>query len=313
MAAAASVELSKMESSESVISRVMELCLSKRTAKVGTPVVLKEADISLIVTQVRELFLQQPMLVDCSAPVNVCGDTHGQFYDLLALFEMGGYPSKKQPYLFMGDYVDRSSQSVETMVLLMCYKIRFPEHVWLLRGNHECASINRIYGFFDEVKRKFSIKLWKTFVDAFNCMPIAALVGKRILCMHGGLSPELVSLDKIRAIERPCTVPDFGILCDILWSDPEPQITGWGLNDRGVSFIFGNDVIHRCCKRFDLDLICRAHQVVEDGYELIADRHLVTIFSAPNYCGEFENAGGMMVVGPDMMCSFRVLSDPDEH
>merc|ERR1712032_1428085 len=96
-----------------------------------------------------------------------------------------------------------------------------------------------------------------TFVDAFNCMPIAAVVGKRILCMHGGPSPELVSLDKIRSIERPCTVPDFGILCDILWSDPEPQITGWGLNDRGVSFIFGNDVIHLCCKRFELDLICR--------------------------------------------------------
>jgi len=310
MAEAAAVELSKMESTESVISRVMDLCLSRKTSKVGTPVVLEEADISLIVTQVRELFLQQPMLLDCSAPVNVCGDTHGQYYDLLALFEMGGYPSKEQPYLFMGDYVDRSNQSVETMVLLMCYKLRFPEHVWLLRGNHECASINRIYGFFDECKRKFSIKLWKTFVDAFNCMPIAALIEKRILCMHGGLSPELVSLDKIRAIERPCTVPDFGILCDILWSDPEPQITGWGLNDRGVSFIFGNDVIHRCCKRFDLDLICRAHQVVEDGYELIAERHLVTIFSAPNYCGEFENAGGMMIVGPDMMCSFRVLSEP---
>lgn len=306
--AEAAVELSKMESPKDVIERVLDVCLKARSARVGTPVVLQEDDIAGIVTQARELFLKQPMLVECPAPVNICGDTHGQYYDLLALFEMGGYPSDKQPYLFMGDYVDRSNQSIETMVLLMCYKLRFPESVWLLRGNHECASINRIYGFFDECKRRYSIKLWKTFVDAFNCMPIAALVAKRILCMHGGLSPELVSLDKIRAIERPCTVPDFGILCDILWSDPEPQITGWGLNDRGVSFIFGNDVIHRCCNRFDLDLICRAHQVVEDGYELIAERKLVTIFSAPNYCGEFENAGGMMVVNKDMMCSFRVLT-----
>lgn len=308
MAEAAAVQLTKIESPNDVVGRVMDICLAAKKAPVGTSVVIREDDVSAIVTQVRTLFLRQPMLVECPAPINICGDTHGQYYDLLALFEMGGYPSDKQPYLFMGDYVDRSNQSVETMVLLMCYKLRFPDHVWLLRGNHECASINRIYGFFDECKRRFSIKLWKTFVDAFNCMPIAGVVGKRILCMHGGLSPELVSLDKIRMIERPCTVPDFGILCDILWSDPEPQITGWGLNDRGVSFIFGNDVIHRCCKRFELDLICRAHQVVEDGYEMIADRKLVTIFSAPNYCGEFENCGGMMVVNKDLMCSFRVLS-----
>jgi len=130
--------------------------------------------------------------------------------------------------------------------------------------------------------------------------------------MHGGLSPDLKALEQIRRIVRPTDVPDTGLLCDLLWSDPDKDIQGWGENERGVSFIFGSDVVTNFLKRHDLDLICRAHQVVEDGYEFFAKRQLVTLFSAPNYCGEFDNAGAMMSVDETLMCSFQILKPAEK-
>lgn len=200
---------------------------------------------------------------------------------MLRLFEYGGFPPEAN-YLFLGDYVDRGKQSLETICLLLAYKIKYPENFFLLRGNHECASINRIYGFYDECKRRYNIKLWKTFTDCFNCLPIAAIIDEKIFCVHGGLSPELHTMDQIKKIQRPLDVPDSGIICDLLWSDPDKDIDGWGENDRGVSFTFGGDIVAKFLKKHDLDLVCRAHQVVEDGYEFFGKRRLVTIFSAPN-------------------------------
>jgi serine/threonine-protein phosphatase PP1 catalytic subunit len=180
-----------------------------------------------------------------------------------------------------------------------------------LRGNHECSSLNRIYGFYDECKRRYSVKLWRIFTDTFNWMPVAAIVQDKIFCMHGGLSPDLTDLGQVLSLERPTVVPDEGLLCDLLWSDPEPDIPGWGYNARGVSYTFGRDIVADFLTKHGLELICRAHQVVEDGYEFFSSsdgsRKLVTIFSAPNYCGEFDNAGAMMVVNKDLMCSFKVL------
>uniref|UniRef100_A0A182TFZ4 Serine/threonine-protein phosphatase n=1 Tax=Anopheles melas TaxID=34690 RepID=A0A182TFZ4_9DIPT len=180
------------------------------------------------------------------------GDIHGQYTDLLRLFEYGGFPPEAN-YLFLGDYVDRGKQSLETICLLLAYKIKYPENFFLLRGNHECASINRIYD-----------------------------------------------------------VPDTGLLCDLLWSDPDKDVKGWGENDRGVSFTFGVDIVAKFLLIHELDLICRAHQVVEDGYEFFARRSLVTLFSAPNYCGEFDNAGGMMSVDANLMCSFQILKPSEK-
>ena len=130
--------------------------------------------------------------------------------------------------------------------------------------------------------------------------------------MHGGLSPDLEHMGQILEIARPTDVPDEGVLCDLLWADPDPTISGWGRNARGVSYTFGHDVMEEFLERHDLDLICRAHQVVEDGYEFQADRSLVTIFSAPNYCGEFDNAGAMMNVDENLKCSFKVIR-PSHH
>ncbi|TVU20967.1 hypothetical protein EJB05_30574, partial [Eragrostis curvula] len=242
--------------------------------------------------------------------LGVGGDIHGQFVDLLRLFDLGGYPPTST-YLFLGDYVDRGKQSLETICLLLAYKLKYPDKIFLLRGNHEDAKINRVYGFYDECKRRFNVRLWKIFCDCFNCLPMAALIDDKVLCMHGGLSPELNSLDQINDIERPTEIPDEGLLCDLLWSDPSSDTQGWGESDRGVSCTFGADKLVEFLEKNDLDLVCRAHQVVEDGYEFFAQRRLVTIFSAPNYCGEFDNVGALLSIDESLMCSFQILK-PNE-
>jgi len=288
------------------VDKVIVSLLEVRNARPGKTVKVPESDLRALCLKAREMFLGQPMLLELEAPLKICGDIHGQYFDLLRLFDYGGFPPESN-YLFLGDYVDRGSQSIETIALLLAYKIKYPENFFLLRGNHEVANVNRIYGFYDECKRRYNIKLWKTFTDCFNCMPVAAVIADKIFCCHGGLSPDLQSMEQIRRIMRPTDVPDQGILCDLLWSDPEKEVSGWAENDRGISFVFGAEVVAKFLNKHDFDLICRAHQVVEDGYEFFAKRQLVTLFSAPNYCGEFDNAGGMMQVDESLMCSFQIL------
>jgi len=302
----AKVTQTKNKAGSLAVDEIIASLLQVRSARPGKEVQLPERQITLLCHAARDIFIQQPILLELEAPIKIVGDVHGQYYDLLRLFEYGGFPPEAN-YLFLGDYVDRGKQSLETVCLLLAYKVKFPENFFLLRGNHECASINRIYGFYDECKRRYSIKLWKTFTDCFNTLPVSAVVDEKILCMHGGLSPELKSFDQVRRIMRPTDVPDSGLLCDLLWSDPDRDISGWGENDRGVSYTFGVDVVTKFLNKHDLDLICRAHQVVEDGYEFFARRQLVTLFSAPNYCGEFDNAGAMMSVDDTLMCSFQIL------
>uniref|UniRef100_A0A2S2PWZ9 Serine/threonine-protein phosphatase n=1 Tax=Sipha flava TaxID=143950 RepID=A0A2S2PWZ9_9HEMI len=288
---------------DNIISRLLEV----RGARPGKNVQLSEGEIRGLCLKSREIFLSQPILLELEAPLKICGDIHGQYYDLLRLFEYGSFPPESN-YLFLGDYVDRGKQSLETICLLLAYKIKYPENVFLLRGNHECASINRVYGFYDECKRRYNTKLWRIFTDCFNCLPVAAIIEEKIFCCHGGLSPDLQSIEQIRRIVRPIDVPEQGLLCDLLWSDPDKDTRGWVKNDdRGVSYKFGTEIVSKFLHKHDFDLICRAHQVVEDGYEFFAKRQLVTLFSAPNYCGEFDNAGAMMSVDETLMCSFQIL------
>mgnify|MGYP006080668253 FL=1 len=237
-------------------SRIIATLWKLRGARPGQFASLPESDIRWLCETSREIFLKQPMLLELEAPIKICGDVHGQFFDLLRLFDYGGLPGSAN-YLFLGDYVDRGRQSLETICLLFAYKIKYPDNFFLLRGNHECASINRIYGFYDECKRRYTIKLWKTFTDCFNCLPVVAVVDNKILCMHGGLSPELTSLEQINEVQRPTDIPDTGMLCDLLWSDPDKDVLGWGENDRGVSWTFGANEVSKFLSKFDLDLICR--------------------------------------------------------
>lgn len=291
---------------DDMISRLIEAGYSSRVPKPA----LKIPEIMAVCQAAREVFLSQPTLIELSPPVKIVGDTHGQYQDLLRLFDMCGFPPAAN-YLFLGDYVDRGKQSLETILLLLCYKIKYPENFFLLRGNHECANVTRVYGFYDECKRRLNIKVWKSFIDVFNTLPIAAIVASKIFCVHGGLSPSLSNMDDIRRIERPTGVPDYGLLNDLLWSDPSDTALDWEDNERGVSYCFGKAVIQQFLAQYDFDLICRAHMVVEDGYEFWNERTLVTIFSAPNYCGEFDNFGAVMSVSDDLLCAFELLKPLD--
>jgi len=261
--------------------------------------------------QARSIFMSQDMLLDLEVPLKICGDVHGQYHDLLRIFDHAGFPPKSN-YLFLGDYVDRGKKSLETICLLFAYKIKYPENFFLLRGNHESPSICRIYGFYDECKRRYNIKMWKTFIDVFNCLPVCARIDDKVICMHGGLSQEMLSEGNtinslIDSLQRPADIPDSGFLCDLLWADPLPEGSGFGPNDRGVSVSFGADVLSNVLDKEDLDLVVRAHQVVEDGYEFFGGRQLVTIFSAPNYCGEFDNAASILNINEGLQCTFQVL------
>ena len=288
------------------VDKIIETLLSVRGNKPGKQVDLKDEEIRFLLDKSQSIIIEQKMLVELEAPLHVCGDIHGQYYDLLRIFEHCGYPGEYN-YLFLGDYVDRGKQSLETICLLLCYKIKYPDKVTLLRGNHESSVTNRIYGFYDECKRRYNVKLWKSFTELFNFLPVAALIDDKILCMHGGLSPDLKSINNITEIQRPTDIPDTGLLCDLLWSDPDKEATEYDENDRGVSVIFGEKVVTDFNKKNDLDLIIRAHQVVDDGYEFFANRQLITIFSAPNYCGEFDNSAGIMIIDDSLTCSLKVL------
>ncbi|KGU04328.1 protein phosphatase [Candida albicans P87] len=283
---------------------------SRKSNKTRLPVETNE--LKYVLAKSRQIFLDQPTLLRLSPPVKIVGDIHGQFHDLIRIFNCCGYPPHSN-YLFLGDYVDRGEKSLETILLLLCYKIKYPENFFMLRGNHESANITKIYGFYDECKRRLpNHKLWKNFIDVFNALPIAAVINEKIFCVHGGLSPDLNNFDQIENIKRPTDVPDKGLLADLLWSDPDASVknfslTNWPKNDRGVSYVFGKKHVDYFCSKFKLDLIVRGHMVVEDGYEFFNKRKLVTVFSAPNYCGEFNNFGAIMSVDKHLYCSFELI------
>ncbi|CAI5442606.1 unnamed protein product [Caenorhabditis angaria] len=273
--------------------------------------IVSPQEMSSLLDLAKPLFMSQGSMVEIEAPVKICGDVHGQYADVLRLFDRGGFPPIVN-YLFLGDYVDRGPQSLEVVTLFIAYKIKFPGNFFLLRGNHECGAINRVYGFLEEVTRRYGPKLgatlWNSFQLTFACMPYTALVSGRILCMHGGVSKRMKSLDQLRKLPRPVLdVPIPSLETDLLWSDPDEQVNGFEENTRGVGQVFGAEALREITERLDVDLIARAHQVVQDGYEFFANKKLVTIFSAPHYCGSFNNAAAMMNVDKNLTCSFQIM------
>jgi len=230
-----------------------------------------------------------------ACPVTVCGDVHGQFHDLMELFRIGGRPPDTN-YLFMGDYVDRGYYSVETVTLLVTLKVRFPERVYILRGNHESRQITQVYGFYDECVRKYgNANVWKMFTDLFDYFPLTAVVDDQVFCLHGGLSPSIETLDHIRQLDRVQEVPHEGPMCDLLWSDPDDRF-GWGISPRGAGYTFGQDISEQYNHNNGLNLVARAHQLVMDGYNWSHNQNVVTIFSAPNYCYRCGNQAAIMEI-----------------
>lgn len=217
------------------------------------------------------------------AKFTICGDIHGQYYDLLNIFELNGLPSEDNPYLFNGDFVDRGSFSVECIFTLFGFKLLYPDHFFLSRGNHETIYMNQMYGFTGEVIAKYSMKMSNMFTQVYNWLPLCHCINDKVLVMHGGLfSTDNVTLDDLRRIERNCQPPNDGLMCELLWSDPQPQ-TGRGPSKRGVGIQFGPDVTEQFCAHNKLDYVVRSHEVKYNGYEVAHDGKCITVFSAPNY------------------------------
>ncbi|CAJ1356106.1 unnamed protein product [Effrenium voratum] len=251
----------------------------------------------------KEQMLKEPTLLELSPPLVIVAHLTGRLDQLNKIFDScGDVPETK--YLFLGNLVDRGQQGLDVLVLLLSLKLRHSSRLHLLRGRHECGSISRIYGFYDECKKRSDVKVWRAFINFFDAMPICALINHRIFCVASGLSPELQDLEQIRQLRRPMDVPDMGLLTDLLWSDPEKEVTGWNDQDKGVSYTFGADVVQKFLKDHDLDLIVRGNQVVEEGYEYFAER-LVSLFSVADFCGEFDNIGAVMLVDENLEHSFK--------
>ncbi|KAK6157520.1 hypothetical protein DH2020_011768 [Rehmannia glutinosa] len=299
-----------------------------------------------IVLQIRDLLRELPSLVDINVPdgkhFTVCGDVHGQFYDLINIFELNGLPSEDNPYLFNGDFVDRGSFSVEVILTLFAFKCMSPSAIYLSRGNHESKSMNKIYGFEGEVRSKLSDTFVELFAEVFCCIPLAHVINEKVFVVHGGLfSVDGVKLSDIKAIDRFCEPPEegsslarsvncyavfyisfssqfssriIGLMCELLWSDPQPQL-GRGPSKRGVGLSFGADVTKRFLQDNNLDLVVRSHEVKDEGYEIEHDGKLITVFSAPNYCDQMGNKGAFIrFEAPEMkpnIVTFSAVPHPD--
>eukprot|EP00477_Mikrocytos_mackini_P001654 GAHX01001784.1.p1 GENE.GAHX01001784.1~~GAHX01001784.1.p1 ORF type:complete len:337 (-),score=56.52 GAHX01001784.1:172-1182(-) len=279
--------------------------------------VLSDKVIFDLLDEVEIILIGEENVLQVKPPCVVVGDIHGQFSDLLDLFGRTGLLSAlntseelKEQFLFLGDYVDRGPRSLETICFLFALKLLYPDSMMLLRGNHECWYVNKTYGFYDEVRLRYSQKLWRRFTNVFQYLPIAAIIDERIFCCHGGISPSLVEtrggLKAIERIPRPIEIPSKGLLCDLLWSDPDANVDEFGPNSRGTSYVFGKKALNSFLDRYDFDLICRGHQVIQDGYEFFHDKKLVTVFSAPNYCN-FGNTAAYMTVDENLVCAFNLL------
>ena len=287
----------------------------KKLEKIDQLEVIPEDKLIAFCKTVKERLFTEPNLLVLKAPINIVGDIHGQHHDLLKLFAKGGSPSKTNQYLFLGDYVDRGYYSLETMQLLILYKLKFPDQVHLLRGNHESRMITQAYGFREELIRKYgNPSMWQVFMEVFDLLPLAAIVSNKIFCVHAGLSKDIKMLYQINLIDRNKEVENSGKFSDLLWSDPYEEFAGFRPNQRGAGTLFGIEVVDEFCKRNGIDLIVRSHQLAENGYHYPfkdktnkkeAEMKLVTIWSVPNYCYRCNNKACFMKVDEKLNQTFE--------
>jgi len=249
----------------------------------------------ILISKATELFAPAANVVSVPLPVSICGDTHGQFYDLLELFSIGGRVPYTN-YVFLGDYVDRGYGGVETFLLLVALKVRYPQRMTLLRGNHESRQTTQAYGFYDEVMRKYGDQsIWELFNSLFDLLPLCAVIGNRVFCVHGGLSPALMTIEQMQAQDRKREVPERGPICDLLWSDPE-NIAGFSPSPRGAGYLFGESAVKSFLDQNGLKLMCRAHQLATEGYVEWFNGILFTVWSSPNYCYRGGNPASILEV-----------------
>ncbi|ODQ81851.1 hypothetical protein BABINDRAFT_45736 [Babjeviella inositovora NRRL Y-12698] len=267
-----------------------------------------EQDVLELCLKATELLLDEANVQFVDTPVTVCGDIHGQLHDLLTLFKTGGECPDTR-YLFLGDFVDRGFYSLESFLLLLCLKVRYPDRMTLIRGNHESRQITQVYGFYDECVRKYgSANVWRYCCEVFDYLSLGALIGGAggVFCIHGGLSPDIDAINQIRLLDRKQEVPHEGAMCDLLWSDPE-DVPGWAISPRGAGFLFGGNEVAKFLERNDISLIARAHQLVMEGYKEMFDEGLVTVWSAPNYCYRCGNVAAILTIGEDLSREYKIF------
>ena len=274
---------------------------------------LEEHELRNLCARVKELLVEESNVQSVNSPVTVCGDIHGQFHDLMKLLETGGEVPGTN-YIFMGDFVDRGYNSLESFTLLMLLKARWPAHVTLLRGNHESRQITQVYGFYDECQRKYgSANAWRWCTDVFDYLGLACVIDGKVLCVHGGLSPDIRTIDQVRTIDRLCEIPHEGPFCDLMWSDPE-DIETWAVSPRGAGWLFGRRVTDEFNEINGLNLICRAHQLVQEGLKyMFPDKNLVTVWSAPNYCYRCGNVASILAFDDNLDREVKYFTETTEN
>ncbi|SGZ55581.1 CIC11C00000003457 [Sungouiella intermedia] len=269
---------------------------------------IPEEDVQQICTKVIEILVEEANIQQLFTPVTICGDIHGQLHDLVTLFATGGKFPQTQ-YLFLGDFVDRGFYSLESLLLLLTLKIRYPDKITLIRGNHESRQITTVYGFYDECLRKYgSVNVWRYCCEVFDYLSLGAVVGGKggVFCVHGGLSPDIDRLDEIRRLDRKQEVPHEGAMCDLLWSDPE-EVPAWAVSPRGAGYLFGENEVTKFCHKNDISLIARAHQLVMEGYKEMFAGALVTVWSAPNYCYRCGNIASILTIDDNLNRQYKVF------
>lgn len=263
-----------------------------------------EIDIFRMCIKANEILAESPNVVHLAPPISVCGDIHGQFFDLLELFEAGG-KCPDTSYCFLGDYVDRGYHSVETILYLIALKIKYPDHITLLRGNHESRSTTTFYTFYHECLVKFnSNKVHLYVMSVFDLLPLAAVIGQQYFAVHGGISPGINRIDDIMTIDRKMEIPSNGIMCDLMWSDPDETVCEWGISSRGAGFLYGELAVDKFHHANNTKCIFRGHQMVIMGYTyLFKNQTVCTVWSAPNYCYRCNNFG--VIVEIDEFCELE--------
>ncbi|EGR27162.1 protein phosphatase, putative [Ichthyophthirius multifiliis] len=286
---------------------------------------IKESEVKILCNKAREILVEESNVQRVDAPVTICGDIHGQFYDLIELFTVGG-ECPDTNYLFLGDFVDRGYHSVETFLLLLALKVlyliyqqkiknkkvRYPDRMTLVRGNHESRQITQVYGFYDECLRKFgSLNVWRYCTEIFDYLSLSAIIEDKFYSVHGGLSPLIKTLDDIIVIDRKQEVPHDGAMCDLMWSDPD-EIEGWAVSPRGAGYLFGQDVVEEFNRHNNVELITRSHQLIMDGFKNMFNDQLSTVWSAPNYCYRCGNIAAILELDENLQKTFKTFEAAEQ-
>jgi serine/threonine-protein phosphatase 2B catalytic subunit len=280
-----------------------------------------------LIEKAADLFDREPNMLKLEDPITVVGDIHGQYWDLMKLFEVGGMPGDIH-YLFLGDYVDRGSFSVEVAAYMFASKVRYPKKVFMLRGNHECRQMTSFFNFREECEYKYDLSIYNAFMEAFDTLPLCATINGKYFAVHGGVSPDLVKLNELLQIDRMQEPPRDGVMCDLIWSDPDDKeddekkgkrLAFTPNETRGCSFYFSSEAAAKFLKKNSLLSIIRAHEAQAEGYKMHKQNpatgfpSVITVFSAPNYCDTYNNKAAILKFDNSTLNVLQFNSSPHPY